>query len=175
NQLTGALPDAPLAGQWFEAQFRMLVENAYPAIEGDGSGGPAATTAPSVPTGLTAEATTTSSASVSWAASTDDRGVTGYTVLVDGAAVGTTATTSFTVTGLDAGTSYAVSVQPESLQTPRLSVLEQASARDAYQLWAWVRLLPGVTMPSFADPSIGSEAVAPDDSSLLVTPTDAVA
>ncbi|MFB8229142.1 hypothetical protein [Cellulosimicrobium sp. NPDC055967] len=72
-------------------------------------------------------------------------------------------------------TSYAVSVQPESLQTPRLSVLEQAGARDPYQLWAWVRLLPGVTMPSFADPSIGSEAVAPDDSSLLVTPTDAVA
>ena len=25
-----------------------------------------------------------------------------------------------------------------------------------------MRLLPGVTMPSFADPSIGSEAVAPD-------------
>ncbi|QJW36202.1 hypothetical protein [Cellulosimicrobium protaetiae] len=72
-------------------------------------------------------------------------------------------------------TSYAVSVQPESLQTPRLSVLEQAGARDAYELWAWVRLLPGVTMPSFADPSIGSEAVAPDDSDLLVTPTDAVA
>ncbi|MGN6241212.1 MAG: glycoside hydrolase family 6 protein [Cellulosimicrobium cellulans] len=111
NQLTGALPDAPLAGQWFESQFRMLVENAYPAIEGDGSGGPADTTPPSVPTGLTAVATTTTSASVSWTASTDDRGVTGYTVLVDGAAVGTTATTSFTVTGLDAGTSYAVTVR----------------------------------------------------------------
>lgn len=111
NQLTGALPDAPLAGQWFESQFRMLVENAYPAIEGDGSGGPADTTPPSVPTGLTAGTTTTTSASVSWTASTDDRGVTGYTVLVDGTAVGTTATTSFTVTGLDAGTSYAVTVR----------------------------------------------------------------
>ncbi|MCM3534196.1 hypothetical protein SAMN05518682_3286 [Cellulosimicrobium aquatile] len=72
-------------------------------------------------------------------------------------------------------TSFAVSVQPENLQTPRLSVLEQDTARGDYQLWAWVRLLPGVTMPSFADPSIGSEDVAPDDSSLLVTPTDAVA
>ncbi len=111
NQLTGALPDAPLAGQWFESQFQMLVENAYPVIEPDGSGGPADTTPPSVPTGLTAGATTTSSASVSWTASTDDRGVTGYTVLVDGTAVGTTAATSFTVTGLDAGTSYAVTVR----------------------------------------------------------------
>lgn len=29
---TGALPNAPSAGSWFPAQFRMLVENAYPAI-----------------------------------------------------------------------------------------------------------------------------------------------
>ncbi len=73
-------------------------------------------------------------------------------------------------------TSFAVSVQPENLQTPRLSV--SSGRRGDYQLWAWVRLLPGVTMPSFAGaPSIGSEDVAPDDEarSLLVTPTDAVA
>ena len=29
---TNALPDAPHAGQWFPAQFRMLVENAFPAL-----------------------------------------------------------------------------------------------------------------------------------------------
>ncbi|MEU6840293.1 glycoside hydrolase family 6 protein [Streptomyces sp. NPDC046716] len=29
---TGALPDAPLAGHWFDAQFAMLVKNAYPAV-----------------------------------------------------------------------------------------------------------------------------------------------
>ena len=34
NQLTGATPGAPLAGQWFEAQFKTLVANAYPAIPG---------------------------------------------------------------------------------------------------------------------------------------------
>lgn len=32
NQLTGASPDAPLAGHWFESQFIELVTNAYPAI-----------------------------------------------------------------------------------------------------------------------------------------------
>lgn len=74
-----------------------------------------------------------------------------------------------------ARTSYAVSVQPESLQPPRLMALEQSGPRDDYALWGWVQLLPGVTMPSFADPSIGSEAVAPDDDTLLLTPTDAVA
>ena len=34
NQLTGATPGAPLAGQWFEAQFKTLVANAYPVIAG---------------------------------------------------------------------------------------------------------------------------------------------
>ena len=29
---TSALPDAPHAGQWFPAQFLMLVENAFPAL-----------------------------------------------------------------------------------------------------------------------------------------------
>jgi cellulose 1,4-beta-cellobiosidase len=32
NNLTGALPDAPLSGQWFSAQFRQLLQNAYPPI-----------------------------------------------------------------------------------------------------------------------------------------------
>ncbi|WP_454044311.1 glycoside hydrolase family 6 protein [Cellulosimicrobium sp. Marseille-Q8652] len=110
NQLTGALPDAPLAGQWFESQFRMLVENAYPVIDPDGEV-PEDTTPPTVPAGLVAGATTATSASVSWTASTDDSGVTAYTVLVDGAPVGTTSSTSYTVTGLAADTTYAVTVR----------------------------------------------------------------
>jgi hypothetical protein len=72
-------------------------------------------------------------------------------------------------------TSYAVSVQPESLQSPRLTVYEQAGPRDQYELWGWVRLFPSTTLPSFAAPTLGSEAVAPDDDSLLVSPADAVA
>jgi cellulose 1,4-beta-cellobiosidase len=32
NNLTNALPNAPLAGAWFEAQFEQLVQNAYPPI-----------------------------------------------------------------------------------------------------------------------------------------------
>ena len=31
---TGAMADAPPAGHWFPAQFRMLVENAWPALDG---------------------------------------------------------------------------------------------------------------------------------------------
>ncbi|WP_433514512.1 glycoside hydrolase family 6 protein [Nonomuraea sp. CA-143628] len=32
HNLTGALPDAPLSGQWFSAQFRQLLQNAYPPV-----------------------------------------------------------------------------------------------------------------------------------------------
>nr|WP_103960287.1 glycoside hydrolase family 6 protein [Nonomuraea solani] len=32
NNMSGALPDAPLSGQWFSAQFRQLLANAYPPI-----------------------------------------------------------------------------------------------------------------------------------------------
>ncbi|PZG21387.1 glycoside hydrolase family 6 protein [Nonomuraea aridisoli] len=33
NNPSGALPDAPLSGQWFPAQFRELLQNAYPPID----------------------------------------------------------------------------------------------------------------------------------------------
>ncbi len=32
NSLTGALPNAPISGAWFSAQFRQLMANAYPAL-----------------------------------------------------------------------------------------------------------------------------------------------
>ncbi len=32
NQLTGALPNAPVSGRWFQSQFVELVQNAYPAF-----------------------------------------------------------------------------------------------------------------------------------------------
>ncbi|MFE5917605.1 glycoside hydrolase family 6 protein [Streptomyces sp. NPDC056468] len=32
NNLSGALPDAPLSGHWFSAQFQQLMRNAYPAL-----------------------------------------------------------------------------------------------------------------------------------------------
>jgi len=32
NHLSGALPNAPLSGHWFDAQFRQLVANAYPPL-----------------------------------------------------------------------------------------------------------------------------------------------
>lgn len=69
------------------------------------------TQAPTAPSGLTATATTTTSITLGWTASTDDVGVKAYDVYLGTTRVGTSATTSSTVTGLTAGTSYAFTVR----------------------------------------------------------------
>ncbi|MBP2473353.1 hypothetical protein JOF53_002225 [Crossiella equi] len=60
---------------------------------------------PTAPTGLTATATA-DTVSLSWTASTDNVGVTGYDVLRDGNLVGSATSTSFTDTGLTSGTTF---------------------------------------------------------------------
>jgi chitodextrinase len=66
--------------------------------------------APSVPTGATVTGATTSSVSLSWSPASDNVGVTGYDLYINGTAVGSTASTSYTFTGLACGTSYGLAV-----------------------------------------------------------------
>jgi chitodextrinase len=54
---------------------------------------------------------TTTAATLTWPAATDDRGVTGYQVLRDGVQVGSTSSLSFTDTGLTPGTTYSYTVR----------------------------------------------------------------
>ncbi|MFB6598214.1 glycoside hydrolase family 6 protein [Streptomyces diastaticus] len=109
--LTGALPDSPVAGHWFSAQFQELLANAHPPLGDGGPGGEDDTTAPTAPTGLTVTAKSATSVSLSWTAATDDTGVTGYDVYRDGARVGSTTTTAYADSGLAPGTSYAYTVR----------------------------------------------------------------
>jgi cellulose 1,4-beta-cellobiosidase len=32
NNMTGSLPNAPVSGHWFSAQFQELLRNAYPPV-----------------------------------------------------------------------------------------------------------------------------------------------
>lgn len=74
-------------------------------------GGGADTQAPTAPTNLAATGTTTTTTNLAWTASTDNVGVTGYTILQNGTSVGTTnGATTFNVTGLTQNTSYAFTV-----------------------------------------------------------------
>ena len=63
--------------------------------------------APAAPTGLASSGVTATDATITWAPSS---GATGYSVLRDGVAVGTTSTATFSATGLTAGTTYSFTV-----------------------------------------------------------------
>ena len=71
------------------------------------------TEAPSVPTDVKASDVTKTGATVTWTASTDNEGVAGYNVYVNGAQVNDTlvATTEYVLTGLTEGTEYTVEVE----------------------------------------------------------------
>ena len=60
------------------------------------------TTAPSVPTGVTATATGLSTVTVAWTASNDNVGVTGYKIFRGGNQIGSSSTTSYSDAGLNA-------------------------------------------------------------------------
>lgn len=69
------------------------------------------TQAPTAPANLTASNITTTSVQLSWTASTDNVGVTGYDIFRGTTNVGSTASTSFNVTGLTANTAYSFTVK----------------------------------------------------------------
>jgi hypothetical protein len=69
------------------------------------------TQAPSTPTGLTVTATTKTTVSLRWNASTDNVGVTGYRIYRSGAVALTTASTTATVGGLTCGRIHWLEVQ----------------------------------------------------------------
>jgi len=75
------------------------------------SGSSSDTEAPTAPANLSATSVTSSSASLTWTASTDNIGVAGYQVFRDSAAVGSATVNSFTDLGLAPGTLYGYSVE----------------------------------------------------------------
>ncbi|NKE71371.1 fibronectin type III domain-containing protein [Candidatus Manganitrophus noduliformans] len=68
------------------------------------------TSAPTAPTGLTATAASSSQINLSWNASTDNVGVTGYRIYRNGTQVGTTTLRNYSNAGLAADTAYSYTV-----------------------------------------------------------------
>jgi hypothetical protein len=81
------------------------------ACGGGGGGGGSDTQPPSTPAGLTVTGHTSSSVSLSWTASTDNVGVTGYEVYQGSSLATTVSGTSATISGLAASTSYSFNVR----------------------------------------------------------------
>ena len=112
---------AATATSWSAASITAAVPsgattgNVVVTVGGAGSNGAsftvqADTIPPTVPTGLTATAISSSQINLTWAASTDNVGVTGYNIFRSGVKIGTAPSTSFQDAGLTASTSYTYTV-----------------------------------------------------------------
>jgi streptogrisin C len=93
---------------WFQPVNEALAKWSLTLVV-DAPGGD--TQAPTVPASLTSTGTTSSSVSLSWNASTDNVGVTGYDVYNGSALATTVPGTSATVSGLSAATAYTFTVR----------------------------------------------------------------
>ena len=89
-------------------------------------------TAPSIPSNVNITNETGTSFKVNWTASTDNSGVTGYNIYIDGSLQGTTANTSYNVTGLTASTTYSarVSAEDQASNTSAQSTAVSATITD---------------------------------------------
>jgi len=110
---TGVAPQFTFHRFWAQTAIAGALGD-YARLFEDDAPPPTDTTAPSVPTGLVAGTATSTSATISWTASTDNAGgsgVAGYDVYRGTTKVGSSTTTSFTETGLTASTAYAYTVR----------------------------------------------------------------
>lgn len=115
--------------------------------EGPDPGGPGTgdpdTTPPTAPTGLTVTGKTATSISLSWTASTDNNGVTGYQVFRDGTLVSSLAGTSTTINNLTSNTTYVFTVKARdaagnlSDASAPLSVTTDEAATPACPVAEW--------------------------------------
>ncbi|MEW7281109.1 endonuclease [Aquimarina sp. 2201CG1-2-11] len=77
------------------------------------------TQAPTIPGNITTSNTTQTSTFISWSASTDNVGVTGYEIYRNGGLLGTTATTSYTISGLTPDTTYSFFIRAKDAANNR--------------------------------------------------------
>src|SRR5258708_39782986 len=110
-----------------------------------GTPAPTDTTPPSVPTGLAGTTVSPTQINLTWNASTDNVAVTSYQVYLNNVRIANTTATSFTHSGLAAGTTYNYRV----------------SAADAVPNYsAWTAVPISVTTPALA-PTLPRETTAP--------------
>jgi chitodextrinase len=126
---------------------------------------PPDTIAPSAPANVTGTALSQTEIALTWKASTDNAGVTGYNVYRDGAPLATVTATSFTDSGLAPNTTYNYTVQ----------AFDQAGNVSAFSAAASVTTLPTDTVPpTVAITAPGSGAVLAGTVTVTATASDDV-
>lgn len=91
----------------YEIRPPLVMAKAYGVVSNQDGGD---TTPPTTPGSVSASATSATTGTVTWTASTDNVGVAGYQVFVDGSPVDTTTSLSYGLTGLSPSTQYSVTV-----------------------------------------------------------------
>ncbi|WP_235949567.1 fibronectin type III domain-containing protein [Paenibacillus glycinis] len=142
------------------------ISGAYKTCEvnmGGSGGGGGDTQAPTAPGALTSPSKTATSVSLSWSASTDNVGVTGYEVYNGVSLAGTTSGTSFTVSGLSAGTAYTFTVKAKdaagnaSAASSALAVTTNASGGGSgsvtQEYWTGISGTSVTSIPTGTTPS----------------------
>lgn len=110
------MTNAPITVAFSDGAVVNVPANAFSS--GNGAGGD--TQAPTAPSGLTSPSKNSSSITLSWNASTDNVAVSGYRIYRGGAGVATSSSTTFTDTGLSAGTSYTYTVRAIPITLPNV-------------------------------------------------------
>lgn len=104
-------------------------------------GGTSDTTAPSVPTNLVASNVTSTSLTLSWSGSTDNVGVTSYDIYMNGSLKTSTTSTSSSISGLTASTTYSFTVKAKdaagnsSANSSTLNITTSTAAASASDLY----------------------------------------
>jgi chitodextrinase len=109
----GAAPSFTYHRFWAQADIAMAFA-VYSELFGGGgttTPPPTDTQAPTAPTALKATASNATTVALTWTASTDNVGVTGYQIFRGGTQVGTSTTTAYTDSGLTASTAYSYTVK----------------------------------------------------------------
>lgn len=91
----------------YEIRPPLVMAKAYGVVSNQDGGD---TTPPTTPGSVSASATSATTGTVTWTASTDNVGVAGYQIFVDGSPVDTTTSLSYGLTGLSPSTQYSVTV-----------------------------------------------------------------
>jgi chitodextrinase len=160
---------------WIQANSLDVADVATPNVTFQVTS-PSDSTAPSAPSGLTANVLGSAAASMTWSPSTDNVGVAGYRVLVDNAWLYYTAQPSFFTRTLSAGTTHTVSVQAFDRQgnlSPTTSVSVTVPAKSD----TTAPVPPGDPTASVTDRSVSLSWAASSDNAgvigYLVSPFNA--
>lgn len=112
----GGYPDQTFNGSNYWVDVAFTSGNGTPDTE-----------APTAPANLTASAPSAAQVSLSWTASSDNTGVTGYRIYQGGTQIGTSTSTSYTDTTVSASTSYAYTVRANDAAGNVSSLSNQAT------------------------------------------------